>query len=84
LERLPGSRRRGEKAVVSPTTGHVAESVAELVLQDDYGYNILWHLEPGIRGVDLIALSPEGDKVIAIEVKGRCGRGTNRGCRDIA
>lgn len=60
-----------EKATVAPITGHVAESVAELALQDKFGYNIVWHLSgPGTRGVDLIVLSPQSDKVLAIEVKG--------------
>jgi hypothetical protein len=62
---------RREKAAVAPVTGHVAESVVQLVLQDDYGYNVVWLLDgPGTRGVDLIVLSPAGDKVIAVEVKG--------------
>lgn len=62
---------RREKAAVAPVTGHVAESVVQLVLQDDYGYNVVWLLDgPGTRGVDLIVLSPAGDRVIAVEVKG--------------
>jgi hypothetical protein len=47
----------------------VAESVAELVLAD-VGYSVFWHItEPGVRGVDLLFLSPD-DEVLALEVKG--------------
>jgi hypothetical protein len=49
--------------------GEVAESVAELVLAD-VGYSVFWHItEPGVRGVDLLFLSPD-DEVLALEVKG--------------
>jgi hypothetical protein len=50
-----------EKAAIAPITGHVAESVAQLILQDELGYKVVWLLEgPGTRGVDLIVLSPAG------------------------
>ena len=49
--------------------GEVAESVAEIVL-DDLGYSVFWHIvEPGVHGVDLLFLSPE-ESVLALEVKG--------------
>lgn len=49
--------------------GEVAESVAEIVL-DEIGYTVFWHIiEPGARGVDLLFLSPD-EAVLALEVKG--------------
>ena len=49
--------------------GEVAESVAEMVL-DELGYSVFWHItEPGVRGVDLLFLSPD-ESVLALEVKG--------------
>ena len=55
--------------------GEVAESVAEIVL-DDLGYNLFWHITtPGIHGVDLLFLSPE-QSVLALEVKGTLRPGT--------
>lgn len=66
---------RRQKAAIAPVTGHIAESVVQLILQDDCGYNVVWLLDgPGTRGVDLIVLPPAGDKVIAVEVKGTLRR----------
>ena len=49
--------------------GEVAESVAEIVL-DELDYRVFWHIAtPGIHGVDLLFLSPD-DAVLALEVKG--------------
>ncbi len=49
--------------------GEVAESVAELVL-DEVGYSVFWHItESGVHGVDLLFLSPD-ESVLALEVKG--------------
>jgi len=49
--------------------GEVAESVAEIVL-DEIGYSVFWHItDPGARGVDLLLLSPD-ESVLALEVKG--------------
>ena len=60
---------RADRCAVSPVTGHVAESVVELLL-DDLGWHILWHhVGPGPHGVDLVLLSPD-DKIVATEVKG--------------
>ena len=60
---------RAERAIVAGVTGHVAESVVEVLL-DEYGWSILWHFEgPGRHGVDVVALSPD-DRVVAFEVKG--------------
>jgi hypothetical protein len=57
-------------------TGHVGESVIELIL-DGLGYAMLWHFTGPLsgHGIDLLALSPDG-KVMAIEVKStlRAGR----------
>lgn len=55
--------------------GEVAESVAEIVL-DELEYQVIWHItEPGIRGVDLLFLSPD-ESVLALEVKGTLRAGT--------
>lgn len=63
------SLTRGERNAVAGITGHVAESVTELLL-DDLGWHVLWHLTgPGRHGVDLVFLAPD-DKVVAVEVKG--------------
>ena len=67
LSSVDPSERRGSLAGV---TGHVAESVVELLL-DDLGYHMLWHFAgPGRHGVDLVALCPAGERVVAVEVKG--------------
>jgi hypothetical protein len=58
-----------ERCAVAGVTGHIAESVAELIL-DGLGWHLLWHhTGPGPHGVDLMLLTPD-DKVIAVEVKG--------------
>lgn len=65
----PESLTRPERSAVAGITGHVAESVAELLL-DELGWRVIWHFEgPGRHGVDLVCLAPD-DKVVAIEVKG--------------
>jgi hypothetical protein len=49
--------------------GEVAESVAEVVL-DELGYTVFWQItQPGVHGVDLLFLSPD-EAVLALEVKG--------------
>ena len=64
---LPAGERRG---VLAGVTGHVAESVTELRF-DGWGHSMLWHFEgPGRHGIDLLALDPAGERVLAIEVKG--------------
>jgi len=60
---------RNERCAIAPITGHVAESVAELIF-DALGWQPLWHFAgPGLHGVDLVLLTPD-DKVFAVEVKG--------------
>ena len=55
---------------IAPITGHVAESVAAIMLAD-IGFNLFWHLTgPGRHGVDLLMLDPAGGTVVAWEVKG--------------
>jgi hypothetical protein len=67
LAALPAPERRGALAGV---TGHVAESVVEVLLAE-LGYQLLWHFTgPGRHGVDLIVLCPSGERVVAVEVKG--------------
>ena len=72
LNSIDRSQRSGHLARV---IGEVAESVAEIVL-DDQGYSLFWQVTtPGIHGVDLLFLSPD-ESVLALEVKGTLRRGT--------
>jgi hypothetical protein len=65
----PASLTRGERSAIAGVTGHVAESVTELLL-DRLNWRVLWHFPgPGRHGVDLVFLTPD-DKITAIEVKG--------------
>jgi hypothetical protein len=50
-------------------TGEVAESVAGILLSE-LGYQLFWQITtPGVRGVDLLFLSPD-EAVLVLEVKG--------------
>lgn len=72
LARIERSLRSGHLARV---TGEVAESVAEIVL-DEHGYSLFWQITtPGVRGVDLLFLAPD-ERVVALEVKGTLRPGT--------
>jgi len=65
----PSALTRSERCAVAGVTGHVAESVTEVLL-DCLGWRVLWHFTgPGRHGVDLVFLAP-GGVVVAIEVKG--------------
>lgn len=65
----PSSLSRAERCAVAGVTGHVAESVAELLL-DHEQWQVIWHFPgPGWHGIDLAFLTPDS-KVIAVEVKG--------------
>ena len=67
LASLPRVERGG---ALSTVTGHVAESVAAVLLAD-LGYQLIWQLTgPGRHGVDMIMLDPAGQTVVAWEVKG--------------
>ncbi len=64
-----GDLTRRERATIAGVTGHIAESVIEVLLEP-LGWSPLWHMTgPGWHGVDLVLLAP-GDVVVAIEVKG--------------
>src|SRR4051812_534092 len=55
LSSLKRSERSGHLWRV---VGEMAESVAEIVL-DELGYTVFWHItESGVHGVDLLFLSP--------------------------
>lgn len=71
-----GSIERAERSGhLWRVVGEVAESVAEIVL-DEVDYHIIWHItERGARGVDLLFLSPD-ESVLALEVKGTLRAGT--------
>ena len=65
----PASLTRAERCAVAGETGHIAESVTEVLL-DRLDWRVLWHFTgPGRHGVDLVFLTPD-DKVAAVEVKG--------------
>lgn len=65
----PASLTRAERCVVAGVTGHVAESVTEVLL-DRLDWRVLWHFTgPGRHGVDLVFLTSD-DKIAAVEVKG--------------
>jgi DNA/RNA non-specific endonuclease len=65
----PASLTRVERCAVAGVTGHVAESVIEVLL-DRLDWRVLWHFTgPGRHGMDLLFLTPD-DKVAAVEVKG--------------
>lgn len=65
----PASLSRQERCSIAGVTGHVAESLAELLL-DTAQWTVLWHFTgPGRHGVDLLFLAPD-DKIVAVEVKG--------------
>jgi hypothetical protein len=67
--RGPASLTRAERCSVAGVTGHMAESVTEVVL-DHLEWHVLWHFTgPGRHGVDLVFLTPD-DKIAAVEVKG--------------
>jgi hypothetical protein len=68
LAELSPAERRGALAGV---TGHVAESLVELILVEQVGFHPVWHLTgPGRHGVDLLMLTLAGNALVAIEVKG--------------
>lgn len=67
LASLPRTRRGSG---LSGVTGHVAESVAAVLLRD-LGHQLVWQLTgPGRHGVDLVMLDPAGQTLVAWEVKG--------------
>jgi hypothetical protein len=69
FQRGVSSLNRPEKNAVAGVTGHVAESVTEILL-DAIGWRVLWHFTgPGRHGVDLVFHTPD-EKIVAVEVKG--------------
>lgn len=65
----PASLTRAQRCAVAGVTGHIAESVLEVLL-DRLDWRVLWHFTgPGRHGVDLVFLTPD-DKIAAVEVKG--------------
>jgi Holliday junction resolvase-like predicted endonuclease len=58
-----------ERSAVAGITGHIAESLA-VVLLAEVGWHVLWQFATtGGHGIDLLMLSPD-QRVVAIEVKG--------------
>jgi hypothetical protein len=67
LAALHPAARRG---ALGGVTGHVAESVVEIVLES-LGWTPVWHfLGPGRHGIDLLLLGPGVEQMVAVEVKG--------------
>jgi hypothetical protein len=67
LAALDLNARRG---ALGGITGHVAESVVEIILED-LGWTPVWHfIGPGRHGVDLLMLGPDVERLFALEVKG--------------
>jgi hypothetical protein len=67
LGALPVRLRSG---ALPGVTGHLAESVVELILVDRGYVPVAHHPGPGRHGVDLLMLNLEHEMVFAIEVKG--------------
>ena len=66
---LARTERARRPAGLARVTGDVAESVAQLLL-DEHGYSVFWQITtPGVHGVDLLLLAPD-ETVLALEVKG--------------
>jgi hypothetical protein len=67
LAALEPAARRG---ALGGVTGHIAESVVEVVMER-LGWIPVSHFSgPGRHGVDLLMLGPGGERLFAIEVKG--------------
>jgi hypothetical protein len=67
LAALAPLERRG---ALGGITGHVAESVVEVMLAD-HGWSPVWHfIGPGRHGVDLLVLDPGQKRLFAVEIKG--------------
>jgi hypothetical protein len=62
---------RAQRHPVGPVTGHIAESVAALIL-DEMGWRVVEQFvfpRSGGHRIDLAMLSPEMDRLFAVEVK---------------
>jgi hypothetical protein len=69
-ESLTALRPAQRSGALAGITGHVAESVVELVLEG-LGWTPVWHfIGPGRHGVDLLLLGPGAERLFAVEVKG--------------
>jgi hypothetical protein len=67
---LAAFRPAGRRGALGGVTGHVAESVTEIVLEA-VGWTPVWHFAgPGRHGVDLLFLGPGEERLFAVEVKG--------------
>jgi hypothetical protein len=62
--------RADRGGALSGVTGHVAESVIEVILVE-HGWIPVWHfVGPGRHGADLLMLGPGAERLFAVEVKG--------------
>jgi hypothetical protein len=82
LGALPPPQRRG---ALPGVTGHVAESLAEVMLGERGYVPVAHHPSPGRHGVDLVVLHLECEMVFAVEVKGtlRPGHISRLSARDL-
>lgn len=61
---------RARRGALAGATGHIAESVVEVILAD-LGWTPVWNfVGPGRHGVDLLLLGPNVQRLFAFEVKG--------------
>jgi hypothetical protein len=70
VQSLTALRPAARRGALAGVTGHVAESVTEIVLEA-VGWTPVWHFAgPGRHGVDLLVLGPGEERLFAVEVKG--------------
>jgi hypothetical protein len=70
VQSLAALRPAARRGALAGVTGHVAESVTEVVLEA-VGWTPVWHFAgPGRHGVDLPFLGPGEERLFAVEVKG--------------
>ena len=70
VQSLTALRPAARRGALAGVTGHVAESVTEIVLEA-VGWTPVWHFAgPGRHGVDLLFLGPGEERLFAVEVKG--------------
>jgi hypothetical protein len=70
VQSLAALRPAARRGALAGVTGHVAESVTEIVLEA-VGWTPVWHFAgPGRHGVDLLFLGPGEERLFAVEVKG--------------
>ncbi|MGI8730599.1 MAG: hypothetical protein ACR2LK_11525 [Solirubrobacteraceae bacterium] len=78
---LDALARRDRVGGLAGATGHIAESIVEMLLVDA-GCQPVWHFTgPGRHGVDLLMLSPRSIACWRSRSRARCAPESSRGCR---